>query len=315
MRLSRLLYAIGIILFAYIVYSTGPEKILGSLARLNPLLFLLVLAFNAPLIALKALKQNILMRAFGAKIPLFESAKIWLIGYFLSIITPGRSGDFLRSVYLSKQTGVPAGKCLTAVVAERILDLCCLFVLGIAGLAILSARFSIQQSALLTLAALFAAFCAGMPLLANKKAAAFIAKPLLALAPEGWRKKLRAGFHGFYEGLREYGKNKRALLYASVLTAINWSVSIFQYYLLAVALGLSLSPAFLIIAMPVVLLAEALPISISGIGTRDAAVIFLFSFGGVQAADAVSFSVALLSTNFAVAFFGLLAARQKKVRI
>lgn len=314
MRAAKLFYAIGIALFLFIVSSTGVERIAGVLSGINPVLFLAALAFALPLLLLKAVKQNVLMHAFGARMPLQGSVKIWLIGYFLSVITPGRSGDFLRSLYLSKQTGVASGKCLTAVAVERALDLFCLFVLGIAGLAVLSMQFGVAQSAIASLALLFAGFCAAMLLLSRKKAVAFLARPLFnALAPEKWKGRLSAAFRLFYEGLFVYRKKKGSVALALLLTVLNWAASIGQYYIVALALGMQVQPLFLVVAMPAVLLAEALPISISGIGTRDAAAVLLLSFGGVQPASAVGFSITVLALNLVIALFGLLFFQKNKI--
>ncbi|MCX6799388.1 MAG: lysylphosphatidylglycerol synthase transmembrane domain-containing protein [Candidatus Diapherotrites archaeon] len=316
MKPAKFLYAIGIALFVFIVFNTGPANIIAGISRLDPLLFFAVLFFTLPLLALKAVKQNVLLGAFGAKLPLAESARIWLIGYFLSVITPGRSGDFLRALYLSRGTGVSSGSCLTAVAVERVLDLLCLFVLGIAGLALLSAEFGIELSALISLGLLFAAFCAAVLLVFNKKFVSFAARPLFnLLAPEKWKTRLSAGFKGFYEGLLVYRRSKRSVALAAFLTLINWLASILQYYLIAVALGLQLPLFFLVIAMPVILLAEALPISISGVGTRDAAAIALLSLGGVQAAAAVGFSITILALNLVVAFFGMLLFQKDRIPV
>jgi uncharacterized membrane protein YbhN (UPF0104 family) len=44
--------------------------------------------------------------------------------------------------------------------------------------------------------------------------------------------------------------------------------------------------------MPVVTLVEIIPFSISGLGTRDATVIYFFAAVGVGSAEAVGFSIA-----------------------
>jgi uncharacterized membrane protein YbhN (UPF0104 family) len=46
--------------------------------------------------------------------------------------------------------------------------------------------------------------------------------------------------------------------------------------------------------MPTLTLVELIPISVSGIGTRDAAVVFFFSVLGIGSAEAVSFSLIYL---------------------
>ena len=52
--------------------------------------------------------------------------------------------------------------------------------------------------------------------------------------------------------------------------------------------------------IPLITLLDALPISFSGLGTRDAAMIFLFSLMSLSAEAAVSFSLLILVFNYPI---------------
>lgn len=316
MRFAKYFSLIGLALFAYILYAVGPFELLASLAKLNPLLLLAALLSAIPVVVLKAIKQNILMKPFNAKISVAEGSRIWLIGYFLSIITPGRSGDFLRAVYLSKETGASKGKCLTAVAVERVLDLGYLFLTGLAGMAILSHYFGMESSAITLVAALFVIFVLVVLALTKKRIVVFFAGPLFRFfTPARFKERFRTGFHEFYAGLAVYRREKRVMTYSIALTIVSWFAIMVEYYLIALALNLPLSYQFLLVIMPVIILVEALPISFSGIGTRDATAIFLLSLKGVVATDAVSFSLAILALSVFLAILGFIFFQKKKIEI
>ena len=64
-----------------------------------------------------------------------------------------------------------------------------------------------------------------------------------------------------------------------------------QAYCLGVSLGIGASIAIYFALVPLILMLMLLPISINGIGTSQAAFVWLFGFAGVTAADAFLLSV------------------------
>jgi uncharacterized membrane protein YbhN (UPF0104 family) len=59
-------------------------------------------------------------------------------------------------------------------------------------------------------------------------------------------------------------------------------------------LRVPVDPAYIVLIMPLVTLVELVPFSISGLGTRDATVMYFFAAVGVGSAQAVGFSIAYL---------------------
>ena len=59
-------------------------------------------------------------------------------------------------------------------------------------------------------------------------------------------------------------------------------------------LSLPVSAGYVALIMPVVTLVELIPFSVSGLGTRDATVIYFFAVVGAGAAEAVGFSIVYL---------------------
>jgi uncharacterized membrane protein YbhN (UPF0104 family) len=84
------------------------------------------------------------------------------------------------------------------------------------------------------------------------------------------------------------------MVLAVVLGVLVWLVSIVPYYLLALSIGLNLSYMFLLSVVPIVALLDMLPISFSGIGTRDAALILFLSFISIGKEYAISLSFLIL---------------------
>lgn len=94
----------------------------------------------------------------------------------------------------------------------------------------------------------------------------------------------------------------KAFLYSIVIQMLNfWAV-----YLLAQGLALRLDFITIVMNLPVVILITLLPISISGIGVRESAFIWLFGLAGVAAEKAIALSLLWFLSMVAAGIWGLI---------
>ena len=143
-----------------------------------------------------------------------------------------------------------------------------------------------------------------------------ILKPFyLALIPEKHKDNLSNHFSEFYLGFRMIVKKKKELTYAIILTVFIWFGSIFQFYFLAKALGLLVPFWFFMMIVPPTVLVEIIPISFSGLGTRDATLIFFLSFIGIAAESAVSLSLTIVVIYYFIVGIGFFIWWKNPVKI
>ncbi len=314
-KFTKYLFLIGIILFIAIVLGIGVEKIWSVLIGVNLFYFAIALVFVVILLVVKALKWKILLEAFDVKISFVDTAKLWLVGFFLGFLSPGKVGDFYRARYLKQDTGLSTGKSLASVMVERILDIFFLFLTGFVGLIIFSFYFNLQESMLFLVAALFLVFVAVVYLLTKKKLLATIARPFFnRFVPEEYKDRLKGSYNEFFEGLKVYKNKKIILIKAIILLLISWVLNFVQVYFIALAFGMEVSFEFLSLILPIIFLVEILPISFSGLGTRDATAIFFLGFKLVPAELAVSFSLGIVIVNLFSALLGLIFFNLRKMK-
>ncbi|MFQ6137292.1 MAG: lysylphosphatidylglycerol synthase transmembrane domain-containing protein [Candidatus Hydrothermarchaeales archaeon] len=307
MKISRYLPLIGITIFIYILWATGASKILGSLRQINIKYFFLALLLTLPLLVIKALKWQVLIKACDANYPLANCLSSWLIGFFVGLITPGRIGDLSRSLYLKESEDISLGKSLTTVFLDRIIDISILFCLAIFGILMFVFSYAIEGTYPLAIGILFLSFLIFLFIITREDLIRGFLKPFYEFfIPEKHKSQLSNHFKEFYSGFGLIWSKKKALVYATSLSLINWLVSIFMFYVLAIALNLRVSYQFLVFIVPPTILVEILPISFSGLGTRDAALIFFLSFISIPAEFAVSLSLSILSINYIIALLGFL---------
>jgi len=304
MRYRLLLPLFGVLLFAFILLNIDVVETARILSEANVLLVSLAALTALVSVAIKSLKWKMVIGLYDKDYSLASAMKSWLMGFSLSMATPARLGDLSRAYYLKARIGL--GKGLVTVVVDRAVDMSVLFLLALLGFLNLVSMLSQQQGLIMAVSALFALFLAAIYLSTRKRLAALILRPFIRLVPARHRGEVSSTFHDFYRSLGHVRSGKMTMEIAILLGVLAWLVTVLEYYFLALSLDLGISYLFLLSIMPVVVLLDMLPVSFSGIGTRDAALIFFFSLISIGKEYAVSFSI--LVFLFSYAFLGLIGA-------
>ena len=110
------------------------------------------------------------------------------------------------------------------------------------------------------------------------------------------RKKtyIKECFNEFYNNLHTINQQKKQITYLLVITLTIWIIGAVQTYLVITALNINISFLYVLSFTPIIILVNLIPISISGIGTRDISMIYFFSLIGISATYAISASLLLL---------------------
>ena len=78
------------------------------------------------------------LRVLRIDIPAKLNLLVFLSGLAMSV-TPGKAGELVKCYLLSNRTGVPVARSAPVVVVERLVDVISVIILGLIGLAMLSA--------------------------------------------------------------------------------------------------------------------------------------------------------------------------------
>ena len=108
--------------------------------------------------------------------------------------------------------------------------------------------------------------------------------------------KIEERFDDFYIGINQLINFK--LIFSAILTCLSYSVFFIQCYLIAIAIGISINFISITLFMAISNLISFIPISISGLGTRDATLIYLFSLIDLSPELAVSYAFLVFITFF-----------------
>jgi len=259
---------------------------------------------HGPLFICKTQRWRILLEmqdieyAFGSALSAVISA------FYVSLITPGRVGDFVKVFYVREGRNVSWGKALSSVLVDRFCDLALIGAMGLTGAYLFSVG---SENARLLWAGALLILVLTTALLFNRQV---MTRLLVWLA--SWRShsgsasRVEFNLEEFLQGIEALRSPR--LLWVGVLTLLTNATFFLAGYFIARSLGLPLDFAFVSFAMAVGTLVSLLPFSFSGVGVRDAALILLFARQGLSADQAVTFSLLLvLVLNVVAGLMGLVA--------
>jgi hypothetical protein len=294
---------IGLVLLVFLLLQVDLAQLGALLQATNPLLVLLAVGTILPMIATKTVRWRVILQAQVIAFPVAPALLAYFGSMFIGLLTPGRLGEFVKALHVSRDCQVPLARAVSSVLVDRLYDLALLLLVGSAALLTLVHR----GTELLTLAAALAVFAVPLVLflhsasfgLAQRIGCRFGRVGQRLFGADGWLTELRAGMRQL---------SPRSALLAAVLTVLAYGIFFGQCYLLALALGLPLSYLQVSYTVAIGSLVTLLPISISGLGTREAAIIAYMGTAGIASEPALGFSLLLFATFYvAGGVFGAVA--------
>jgi uncharacterized protein (TIRG00374 family) len=299
-----LLRLIGPAILLYFLLTTDINKIIANFHDLNWAPVLLSLALYPIFIAVKAWRWNMLMRELGMQAPPLGYAMIlYTIGLFLGGATPGQSGDFIKAWYL-RERGQPLAPALFSILLDRLFDFLIMALLSLLGLVAFLHIFPPQMQNLVRIATIgFATLIIIVtPLLMARRPRDWMMNRVLLLAPRRARPAIGRWRDQFT------GLDLRPALMAELLLATLGSATstMVRLWLLFYALNINIPLLAMVSSMALISILQALPISFSGVGVRDAILIAVLANFNYSRDVALSLSALFLLINLEHIIVGFL---------
>jgi glycosyltransferase 2 family protein len=283
--------AISLILIACIIWWLGGlGKIAAIMGRISfgwAALVVLLLTFDR---ALMTFKWRLLLKARGAHIGFLRAMKIYCASMIWGMFLPTTVGpDTIRAVSVSR-TGINANEAVASIVIERVFGFLSVLLFGLCSLLLLSLSGELESRFIVIWWA--ALIMIGLTLVAlatslNEKIFLLIHNRILGRFHSN---RIAAKVKKFHETYLAYRKHTGTLVTFSMLTIVEQLVPVAMLWLSALALDIDLSLLAFLVAVPLSLLVSRLPIGVYGLGTFEAAFVFLLSESGLSGADAVAIS-------------------------
>jgi uncharacterized protein (TIRG00374 family) len=232
-----------------------------------------------------AVRWQMLLTMQGLRLRFSRTLALYLIGQFFSSLLPGAtSGDVVKAYYAAKEARQRKTEAVATVFIDRFIGLLAL-ILFVVLILVWRIRFiwSLPQARLLALVyvGLLVAVVVGVGIVVKTRRRDGLQEA------SGWRVQVLRG----YEALRQSLSAPGPLAVMMVISIANHAAFVVVEYALARAVGVPLSMMDCMTLFPIINAAGALPVAPGGLGTRDAAAVFLLGLVGVAAGPAMSISL------------------------
>lgn len=287
-RPRGLLRLVGLALLIVLLWRIDKGKLVATVGHADHSLVMLAMLMNIPLVCLRAARWQCLLWFQGIPYGVGNVMLSYWGSIFIGLLTPGRLGEFTKAFHVSRDCGVGVGRALASVLVDRLCDLYILALIG--GVALLSLTSGQTGSGLVGLVILGTLLTLPFVLLFYEGTFRWEQTWGLSLARFGRR------LSAFYSWLLELRSGFREMTWSSLciagaITVLAYVIFFVQCYLLAVALNLKVGVVLISYAVALGSLVTLLPVSISGLGTREAVIIACLGTGGIPAEAALSFSL------------------------
>ena len=311
-KLSRILPLIGIALFVYVVKKAGISNLISTFLGANYFYIAIAVLFLPLIVLLQTFKWRYVVGKQGIKMGLAEAYKIQLVSIFYGFVTPARIGSFVKIAYLQEKTK-NLGKSASSVVIDRALDLLTVLLLAGFGSLMVINKFS---RILLYIAALTGLFILLIAVFLIESKKRFVLEFIYRKMLSGKMKaKVKKSFSQFYKSIPKY----RFFIVPFAASIATWLIIYLQIFFIAVALNINVPYFVLAVMLAISTLVSLLPISIAGIGPREASLITLLGFFGIEPARIVAMSLlGIFTTNTIISlagfWFSLKGTKPKQIK-
>jgi glycosyltransferase 2 family protein len=226
--------------------------------------------------------------------------KIYFIGMFFNIFFPtGYGGDAVRGYKLYKVTSAMS-ESVSSVVMDRLVGFSALLSISIISLGLsfdfINAKicFSVFGIALLFFAGVWFFF------------SAYIVRCVGFILRIFKLERYMNGISRFHETILSYKDSKMVLLGIFGISIFAHSIMILSVYLFSLSIGVQIPVLYFFLFVPVINIVTLAPVSVSGIGIREAGFMYFFSMVLVSASDSFLMSALFFSQLVFVGLIGCL---------
>lgn len=258
------------------------QNILATLKQADRKIFFAGFAVYTSSIFISAKRWSLFLPPF---VKYSRLASLYFIGAFFNTFLPGLvGGDAVKAYYLYKER-CEIGASLASVFMDRYMGLTALAIIGF--IAFIFGHNYLEGTKLFWLVPIFCG--------------SFISVSIFFWNINWGKIKFLSAFH---KPLMEFKKRRDVIFKGLFLGLIIQSVVITSFYILSLSLGFDLHIIYFFLFIPLITVATAVPLSVAGLGIREAGFLILFTKAGLSEVEALSLSLLIFINMSIVSLLG-----------
>jgi uncharacterized protein (TIRG00374 family) len=278
---------IGIILFIFIIYNIGINNIINSFSKIPIIYFLPASLLLVPRVLLFSVKWKYICDKQKFNLKYFYLAKVFLITFFYSCVTPGGIGYHIRIYYLRKKSNSSIEKCLANSMIDSQIGFLAGIFLGLIG-SLFVLNFAPQIFPIVLIFFTFNLLTFYI-LIKKKKGRVLVNFFIRPFIPQKYKSNFDNSIDLIYKDMPSF----RDMIWPFILELGVWFIAGTQLYVISLSFNLNI-PFYVIIlcSITAVIFTAIIPISIGGLGVREGIFVILMSGFGVEYDVAIVISLA-----------------------
>jgi len=298
---KKIMPLVGLIILLYLILNIGIDNITNTILKIKPLYLIIPLLLNIPIILIANYEWQLLLKKQKIFVSYIKSLKTFLIGTFYGSITPGYIGQLVRIFYLKKETNEPIGKLYTNYFIFTAINTLLCFIFAFLGAILILEKFpQAFPFACFSLIAILLIYTYFIKKERGEKTLHLFIKLLIP-------KRLRKYPSKFIDTSYKDFPHKKDLVLPFIIGVMNNILVLSQIYILALSFNIELPFLNFILLYSISNLISFIPFSASGLGIREATLVFLLSLYGVPAEIAFVISILIhLTTYMTKGFIGFI---------
>ncbi len=297
--------SISAALLIFLFRQVDEKVIIEAVTRSNKALLLLAFGIYSLNYVLCLLRWEMLLKAVKIFLRLKRIIISFAGGVFFSLFLPSTiGGDFIRSIDLAGHTRRPR-EVIATVLLDRLSGYVGLVLVTIFS-AVIGARFIQDRSIYSAIAVISAILICILLMLFNSKLYSVFERFLhpprnLNRSGDASRVlKIRQYIRDVHQELHYFKHHEDIMVKNVLLSVLIQAISPVTFYIIALSLGIKIKLVYFFIFLPIIGAVTLLPISIGGLGLRDALTVYFFMKVGM--AKDVAFAMSLLNFFFIVLY-------------
>jgi uncharacterized protein (TIRG00374 family) len=285
MNLKKLLPIIGIIILLFIITTMDLNKIYVVFLKINPLYSFLCFFAILPVLIMTNIQWQILLKKQRINVSFLYSLKNIFIGYFYGFISPGGIGAYTRALYLENESKSPLGKCLSNIIIFNTIDYLSLLLLGAIGAILLSSIYPYLFFVIVFV--IFIVVFLLLFFLKKEKSKNLFLKMIRSRIFATVKDRLSESLDTFYEDLPRF----KDVIIPFTISIIGWIVRFTELFFISKLFSIEVDFIYFILIIAVANVIASIPITIYGLGTREASLISMFFIFDVVPEKVLSLSL------------------------
>lgn len=279
----------GILLFIIIIFTQIDfKKLFPIIIFLNPWLLILASLLSLGPVIIKMFRWQYILKRLNINYSLPEIFRIYFFSIILGLFTPLNAGDFIsRSAFLKKD-GYKIKTSFLGTIIDRIADLVVLILIALIGTFFFF--YFLKINTFFAIATIVFPLVFLIILIQNKYCQKILLKIIFLIIPRKYQDYLKENAKEILNNLNYFKINHIFIIL--IITLLSQLANLGFLYSLLLIINITQIPVlFLLFFYAIVSLITLIPITVGGLGTREATLIAFFSIFGVANEQTITFSL------------------------